>query len=635
MGPIKEKGGSLFDPLNKDPLSNKEVEPSLLTTLFKNTIGKLFDPTEKTTPSVSLPQKSVTKIPTSFAKETIPFEQEYYVFDKGSLQQEYYLTHFGGLCELVCNKILEEDLLGRSSSEKNLLTEIITAQGIEEESILKSHLLENYSSYDRVKAFVTSIYPDNIFSIFEQWKLVQKTANGYEVNKELLLNGLNLIPDNVTLKLEVLKKEGFKFSGHSLLVKKIKENEFIFFDPNTGEHRGLSIDDLAKLLNDQLNHWKATDLLFLDGKKYLLKLKNAQLSRVAQETLNQKGDVKMKTFSSPRQMGKTFPFIEDIVERIYKEINADKFLSKEARLAKFAEKLEKATDKTSREIFSILQVKFIEQLKKRADLAGLNIFSSSSFEVYLPDIIQAESLSEILDQKDMRFPLEIFDQLGQGAFNILIEQAPISEDVKKRSIVCNSHNDFTETLRAIKDSEFTGKLSCTICRTSILSTYTNSVLLERTKDSNGNFVLNVLIEQIGNLGHEFAYSAIKEVFPEANIYIGAPITNVTASFQTSLTMKQLEDSFKFIQDETFFEKLEERESFARPTNIEMNVLKDDNKVKFFAGKAQVTFDDQKRVVAYYNVITSLIEELSKEELKSFATKHNSLHFRESLKTTTN
>jgi hypothetical protein len=186
---------------------------------------------------------------------------------------------FNGLCELICNKILIDDLLGRGN--KDFLKKEITTDALNKESILKSHLLDVYSVFNRMLAFLFCIYPDNIFSIKNQWNLVKQC----NVNEGILLKGLGTVESGTTLKLEVFKRTKTSFSGHSLLVKKINADEFIFFDPNTGEHRGLSKKKLVQKINDQLTQWGGTDIFFSKGDSYKKRLQEKKIIKVFKSTI--------------------------------------------------------------------------------------------------------------------------------------------------------------------------------------------------------------------------------------------------------------------------------------------------------------------------------------------------------------
>ncbi len=179
---------------------------------------------------------------------------------------------FGGLCELVCNRILIDDLLGKGK-DVNSIRNRVTVERMDEDKIKKSHLLDVYSIFRRALAYLFGIYPDNIFSCGDQWSLVKNTSTGNNVvNRQILGQGLKNIAAGETLKLEVFSKSGFNLSGHSLLIKKTDDDKYIFFDPNTGEQRDLSLVQLSDNIDAQLAQWNGTDICLIKGKDYLQRL---------------------------------------------------------------------------------------------------------------------------------------------------------------------------------------------------------------------------------------------------------------------------------------------------------------------------------------------------------------------------
>lgn len=191
---------------------------------------------------------------------------------------------FQGLCELICNKVLMDSLLGKEGVT-NQLKQKITPEELNKDPVAKSHLLDVYSVFYKMAAFLFGVYPDNIFSVLDQWKLVEDTGGEKKVNKELLTEGLKHLDNGTTLKLEVFCKDKSSFTGHSLLVKKVNDNEFIFFDPNSGEHRGLSSDELANKIDEQLKQWNGTDLFFTKSEAYLKRLKNKKILMTAKQNI--------------------------------------------------------------------------------------------------------------------------------------------------------------------------------------------------------------------------------------------------------------------------------------------------------------------------------------------------------------
>jgi len=190
---------------------------------------------------------------------------------------------FNGLCELICNKVLIDDLLGKGDG--NFLKERINISGLNKVTITNSHLLNVYSIFHRMAAFLFGVYPDNIFSFKDQWNLVKKSNSGNKVNESLLIKGVAEIKAGTVVKLEIFSKSKTSFSGHSLLVKKVKENEFIFFDPNTGEHRGLSKKDLVQKIDDQLSKTNGTDIFLSKGESFLKRLIDRKILKVAKESI--------------------------------------------------------------------------------------------------------------------------------------------------------------------------------------------------------------------------------------------------------------------------------------------------------------------------------------------------------------
>lgn len=190
----------------------------------------------------------------------IEFDQAYIdIEDHPKLQKVK--ADFNGLCELICNKVLHDDLLGKVDS--NFYNDI-TPQTLEKTSILKSHLLNVHSTFQKMGAFFCGIYPNNIFSRSEQSKIVNKGS----VNQEILSKGLDSIEPGQTLKLQVFKKTLTSFSGHATLIKKIGNDEFIFFDPNKGEFRKQTKAQIAQHINNQLSDFKGTDIYLTPATTY-------------------------------------------------------------------------------------------------------------------------------------------------------------------------------------------------------------------------------------------------------------------------------------------------------------------------------------------------------------------------------
>lgn len=155
--------------------------------------------------------------------------------------------------------------------EKNLILE-----NVNKKEIVKSHFLFVIPTFKIMIGALSKYYPDNIFTYKEQSKLVIPKKKGTNddamINEKIFEKGMNKIKDGETVKLFVFSKQNLNFSGHSLLIKKVSENNFILFDPSYGEYRGLTFKQLKNQIDQQLMVENGTDLLFIKGSDYLKRL---------------------------------------------------------------------------------------------------------------------------------------------------------------------------------------------------------------------------------------------------------------------------------------------------------------------------------------------------------------------------
>ena len=257
---------------------NKFIEKDLKNPKFGKLPNQVLHLNPKD-PNVSnlLKDAVITLEDEKFLQAKISFNQGNIINSQLPEDLQEFVLRYQGLCELICNKVLIDDLLGKDNANGNYLKQNISPENLNKDDIKKSHLLNVYSIFYRMVAFLFGIYPDNIFSVTDQWNLVESHGAEKQVNQKLLKQGLEDIKVGTTLKLEVFSKTNLNFSGHSLLVKKVAEDKFIFFDPNSGEHRDLSIEELASKINEQLKQWNGTDLFFTKGEDYINRLKYANI----------------------------------------------------------------------------------------------------------------------------------------------------------------------------------------------------------------------------------------------------------------------------------------------------------------------------------------------------------------------
>jgi ribosomal protein L28 len=207
----------------------------------------------------------------------IPFNQNIDLIPQlDPIKHEMLLRHerrFNGLCEFICNRVLIDNQLG-NESDQNAIKNRVTVERMDEDRIKNSHLLDVYSLFRRIIAYLFGIYPDNVFSICDQWRLVNKVSSTDGkirriIDKNLLSQGLSSVAEGETLKLAVFNKIGLKLSGHSLLIKKMMHNKYVFFDPNAGAYQDLSFVQLRAHIDEQLSLWNGTDLFLTRGQDFL------------------------------------------------------------------------------------------------------------------------------------------------------------------------------------------------------------------------------------------------------------------------------------------------------------------------------------------------------------------------------
>lgn len=183
---------------------------------------------------------------------------------------------YNGLCEIISNFMLIHELLG-TANEEDYLKRKITLSNLE--SCRETHILNNQTTFSRILATTLKIYPYNILSLKDQWICIDSNK---KVNQDLLKKKFKEIKLGETLKtlsFNVLYFRSFfsfwnwrfDFSGHSVLIKKVCENQFIFFDPNIGEKRGLTFESLVLEFDRLLK--KYDRICFLSGTQFLNSLR--------------------------------------------------------------------------------------------------------------------------------------------------------------------------------------------------------------------------------------------------------------------------------------------------------------------------------------------------------------------------
>ena len=197
-------------------------------------------------------------------------------------------AQFNGLCELISNYIIANDLLGGDTSEYLLtkyqidqysikvkndniieskqdsgflrIADEITLEKLNDPKIRGSHIL-HVSSYLELAQFLFmgkcpyTLFPDSEKIIIDE-----------KLNEELLKKRFSELPDNFYIKFFAYDKALNKLSGHSMVIKKTG-NTYSFFDPNFCEVQKQDIDQLITLISASQVH--GANLAFVDGVAYI------------------------------------------------------------------------------------------------------------------------------------------------------------------------------------------------------------------------------------------------------------------------------------------------------------------------------------------------------------------------------
>jgi len=186
-------------------------------------------------------------------------------------QHKFPLLHrlmgsYDGLCEVICNLAIQDNLLGNEGKFESI--------ALNKLNITDTHIMHNFSFFDKALAFLFNRYPFNIFSSS------QKELSGQSaVLFKQKFAGLTL---GSYVKFFTFQKMaiGYSSQSHSLLIKKTGADTYSFFDPNHGEFSQLRINELEIAINYTARAWQSTHIAFISGDKYIQSLYNQQSGSV-------------------------------------------------------------------------------------------------------------------------------------------------------------------------------------------------------------------------------------------------------------------------------------------------------------------------------------------------------------------
>jgi uncharacterized protein YjbI with pentapeptide repeats len=214
-------------------------------------------------------------------------EVHHFKFNQGDIcndvvadKQRYPVLHktiqkHAGLCELISNYVLLNDLMGRSQSatDQNHY-KLITVDDVN--TMRHTHVLTVSSIFKKMLAYTLNIYPDSLLNRDEQ-KILMKNRT---VNVKILDKYLSDLPLYEYVKYFSYAKRGLKFTGHTCLVKKTGSDTFSLFDPDQGEYCNLSVGELASLMDVIAWRFNNTAMLLQRTESFKKHLQNNVLKPV-------------------------------------------------------------------------------------------------------------------------------------------------------------------------------------------------------------------------------------------------------------------------------------------------------------------------------------------------------------------
>jgi len=175
---------------------------------------------------------------------------------------------YNGICEIVGNYILISEMKRKGGGLLSVgnLSSFCLVKELNNPLVLGSHCFAVYTDSDKLILFLSNDeHSDRVFSIIN--KSGDITCSDFD------LFGKKLKDYNVGKIFKALfyqTRGSVFFEGHSILIMKSEENQFIVFDPNAGRYLKMSFDGLCVLL--ERCSMRYNNLVVLDGDNYFLKI---------------------------------------------------------------------------------------------------------------------------------------------------------------------------------------------------------------------------------------------------------------------------------------------------------------------------------------------------------------------------
>ncbi|WP_454780356.1 hypothetical protein [Legionella sp. WA2022007384] len=318
---------------------------------------------------------------------------------------------FSGLCELICNYIIKEDLMGLSSQSDSVddsgfnrilpsnLNDIRLLAGVYQLNtnwVLGSHILETSSHFEKLKAYMLNIYPYSLFSSSDVSK------DGQQLNPALFTKKLDELEAGTYIKFMAFSKSFGRMVGHSMLIKKNSDNTYSFFDPNKGEHLELTSVEICNKLNKSLKLYDATHMAFLDGLKYIRSLSQTTTSNESNTSRIHLNVMKIDPLDRRTNINAIYNLLSDPL--FYNEENTSPLYIKELR--NILRQIDYNNE--SNIVKSIIEIKKISQMDPAPDentqvhslRAAFNSPTSTTFANIRANLYKDPQINKIMNRPD-------------------------------------------------------------------------------------------------------------------------------------------------------------------------------------------------------------------------------------------
>ncbi len=187
---------------------------------------------------------------------------------------------FNGLCEIICNKILLDNMLGDDKFYSYLKNEM-TLNKLDQPQFVDTHILETAKALDLAKFVLLNRIPGSALTSSDRRNICKREKingkNRVTIDEAIFERVLDRIEVDKPMKIFIYttldRKVKKLINGHSLLMMKTGPDSFIFFDPNHGRFRDLTKDKLKEKIEQSMNELQLSKILIADAQLLIDKYK--------------------------------------------------------------------------------------------------------------------------------------------------------------------------------------------------------------------------------------------------------------------------------------------------------------------------------------------------------------------------